>query len=202
MMQSWFKDRNGKQLNWGEAWRKITERIYNYYLDFKVAILWLLGYLPSHELRREIFELAGVTLGEKSTIHIGCRFYQPKNVAIGKGSIIGDHATLDGRDKLMIGNHVDIASEVMILNGEHDIHSETFEPVTAPVKIDDYVFIGPRAIILPGVTVGWGAVVAAGAVVTKSVPDLTIVAGVPAGPIGHRRVKKLNYRLGRARLFQ
>lgn len=201
-MKSLFRDRQGKQLMWAEALAKIEERFYNYYLDLKVACLWCLGYIPSHIIRREIFELAGVKIGEGSTIHIGARFYQPKNISIGEDTIIGDHATLDGRAKLTIGDHVDIASEVMIFNGEHDIHSETFEPVTAPVLIGDHVFIGPRAIILPGVTIGWGAVIAAGAVVTKDVPDSTIVAGVPAQPIGHRRAKALNYRLGRARLFQ
>ncbi len=201
-MRSPFSDRNGQQLSWKEAGKKVTERIYNYYLDFKVALLWLLGYIPSHEIRLMLFDLAGVKIGEDSTIHIGARFYQPKNVKIGKGTIIGDHATLDGRAKLTIGNYVDIASEVMIFNGKHDIHSEDFKPINAPVVIGDYVFIGPRAIILPGVKIGRGAVVAAGAVVTKDVPDSTIVAGVPAQPIGHRKAKVLNYRLGRARLFQ
>ncbi|KKQ96441.1 MAG: Acetyltransferase, partial [Candidatus Woesebacteria bacterium GW2011_GWA1_39_12] len=70
------------------------------------------------------------------------------------------------------------------------------------VEIKDYVFIGPRAIILPGVSIGRGAVVAAGAVVTKNVPDFAIVGGVPAKVIGERKNKNLNYRLGRARLFQ
>lgn len=201
-MKSWFRDRQGKTLSWAEAGRKMTDRLYNYYLDFKVALLWVLGYIPSHEIRQVIYDLAGVKLGEESTIHIGCRFYQPNNVVIGQGTIIGDHATLDGRDKLTIGDHVDIASEVMIFNGEHDIQSPMFDPITAPVSIGNFVFIGPRAIILPGVKIGWGAVVAAGAVVTKDVPDLVIVAGVPAQVIGRRKQTKLNYRLGRARLFQ
>lgn len=201
-MRSIFRDRNGKELSWKEAGGKIAERVYNYWLDLEVALLWLLGYIPSHEIRLMLFDLAGVKIGEDSTIHIGARFYQPKNVKIGKGTIIGDHATLDGRAKLTIGNYVDIASEVMIFNGKHDIHSEDFKPINAPVVIGDYVFIGPRAIILPGVKIGRGAVVAAGAVVTKDVPDSTIVAGVPAQPIGHRKAKVLNYRLGRARLFQ
>ena len=201
-MRSPFSDKNGRQLSWTEAGRKIWERFYNYWLDLEVALLWVLGYIPSHEIRLMIFDLAGVKIGEGSTIHIGARFYQPKNVSVGRGTIIGDHATLDGRAKLTIGDHVDIASEVMIFNGEHDIHSATFEPINAPVVIGDYVFIGPRAIILPGVSIGWGAVIAAGAVVTKDVPDSTIVAGVPAEAIGHRKAKVLNYRLGRARLFQ
>ncbi|MEK7513382.1 MAG: acyltransferase [Patescibacteria group bacterium] len=182
--------------------KKILNRFYNYWLDCQVALLWLLGYVPSHVFRQLLFRLNGVKLGQKSTIHIGVRFYQPKNITIGEDTIIGDHATLDGRAKLTIGNHVDIASEVMIFNSQHDIHSEDFGPIEKPVVIEDYVFIGPRAIILPGVKLGWGAVVGAGAVVTKDVPELTIVAGVPAIPVGHRQVKKLNYKLGRARLFQ
>src|SRR3972149_6038447 len=136
-MKSLFRDRQGRQLNWAEALGKITERFYNYYLDLKVALLWVLGYIPSHEIRLMLFDLAGVKIGEGSTIHIGARFYQPKNVVIGEDTIIGDHATLDGRAKLTIGDHVDIASEVMIFNGEHDIHSATFEPITAPVVIGD-----------------------------------------------------------------
>jgi len=56
---------------------------------------------------------------------------------------------LDGRDKLTIGNHVDIATDVMIYNAEHDVKDLNFRAVTAPVTIHDYVFIGPRAIILP-----------------------------------------------------
>src|SRR3989339_1231904 len=161
-MSSPFKDKNDQPLTWNQTGSKVIDRFYNYYLDAKVALLWLLGYLPSHSLRKVIFSLSGVKIGRRSTIHIGARFYQPKNVFVGSGTIIGDHATLDGRDKLAIGNHVDIASSVMIFNSQHDINSATFDPVEKPVVIEDYVFIGPRAIILPNVTIGQGAIVAAG----------------------------------------
>ena len=133
---------------------------------------------------------------------MGASFFYLANIQIGTGTIIGGHVFLDGRDKLIIGNHVDIASGVMIYNSEHDINSEDFHAISAPVEIGDFVFIGPRAIILPGVKIGRGAVVAAGAVVTKDVTEDAIVGGGPAEGIGERKVKNLHYRLGRARLFQ
>jgi maltose O-acetyltransferase len=201
-MMSPFKDKQGKPLEWNQATEKISIRLQNYWLDFKVALLWLLGYIPSHSVRRILFRLAGVTIGSGSTIHIGARFFDPSKVVIGIGTIIGDHATLDGRSQLTIGNHVDIASEVMIYNSQHDLLSTTFSAISSDVKIEDFAFIGPRAIILPGVTIGMGAVVAAGAVVTKDVPEKTIVGGVPAKTIGERKLSEFSYRLGRPRLFQ
>jgi maltose O-acetyltransferase len=145
--------------------------------------------------------LAGIKIGKGSTIHTGARFYDLK-IKIGEDTIIGENVVLDGRDNIDIGNHVDIASEVMIYNSEHDINSSDFKAISAPVTVEDYVFIGPRAIILPGVKIGKGAIVAAGAVVTKDVPPYAIVGGVPAKIIGERKNKNLNYKLGRARWFR
>jgi maltose O-acetyltransferase len=158
--------------------------------------------VPSHTARLISYKIAGIKIGKKSRIHMGARFYQPRGIEIGEDTIIGDHVFLDGRAKLKIGNHTDIASEVMIYNSEHDIESETFKPREEKVEIGDYVFIGPRVIVLPGVKIGKGAVLAAGAVVTKDVPDFAIVGGVPAKIIGERKNRDLRYKLGRARLFQ
>lgn len=197
-----FKDRMGRQLSWSEASSKIVTRFYNYWLDFVLFLLSLISYFPSHVVRNLAYSAAGVTIGKKSTFHVGCRFYNPSGVEVGEGTIIGDRCFLDGRAPLKIGNHVDIAAQVLIYNSQHDLNSEDFIATSAPVQVKDYVFIGPRAILLPGVTIGTGAVVAAGAVVSKDVPDYAIVGGVPATVIGERKNKHLHYRLGRARLFQ
>lgn len=192
----------GRPLSTGEASKKAANRVFNWFLDFELMILTWVGLVPCHFFRLFVYSLAGIKISKGSRIHIGARFFYPANIKIGKGSIIGDNAFLDGRDRLTIGDHVDIASSVAIYNSEHDINSEDFHAVNEPVEIGDFVFIGARAIILPGVKIGKGAVVAAGAVVTKDVSEYAIVGGVPAEVIGERKVKDLHYRLGRARLFQ
>ncbi len=181
---------------------KIYSRIQTILLESEVALLHSFGHVPSHTIRHIAYQLAGMSIGYGSVIHMGARFYNPHNITIGDDTIIGEGSLLDGRDILRIGSHVDIASEVMVYNSQHDINSDHFDPKWGEVHIEDYVFIGPRAIILPGVRIGKGAIVAAGAVVTKDVPAHTIVGGVPASKIGERKMKENNYRLGRAAWFR
>lgn len=197
-----FQDRQGRKLTSVQVVKKATNRTLNYFLDFELMLLRWVGHIPLHTVRHTAYLLAGVRMGQGSTIHMWANFFQPKNIEIGSDTVIGNNVFLDGRAPLIIGNHTDIAAEVLIYNSEHDISAEDFLAHEETVEIGDYVFIGPRAIILPGVKIGRGAVVAAGAVVTKSVPDFAIVGGVPAKEIGSRQLKNPHYILGRARLFQ
>lgn len=197
-----FKDKMGRTLNLAMALEKGLNRFYNYFFDFELLVLRLAGCVPLHTLRLVFYQLAGVKLGKDTHFHTGTQFFNPRGVEVGEGTIVGQGVFLDGRDKLIIGKYTDIASEVMIYNSEHDINAEDFAATSAPVEIGDYCFIGPRVIILPGVKIGKGAVVAAGAVVTKNVPEFAIVGGVPAQVIGERKNKDLHYKLGRTRLFQ
>jgi maltose O-acetyltransferase len=181
---------------------KILKRFESYLLDFTLMCLHVMTYFPSHTLRNWLWRAVGLKLGASSTLHTGVRVFDPRRIRVGEGTIVGYRTFLDGRAPLKIGDHTDIASEVMIYNQEHDLASEDFHAVDGPVTIGDYVFIGPRAIILPGVTIGDRAVVAAGAVVTKDVAEGEIVGGIPAKKISDRRLLKANYRLGRFKLFQ
>jgi maltose O-acetyltransferase len=198
-----FTDKHGNKLGSAAALTKVINRFKNIWLDFSLLLIHCVNeHWPSHSLRRLAFSLGGGRIGRGSVIHMSARYYEPRGIEIGDDTIIGYRATLDGRDSLKIGNHVDIASEVMIYNSEHDINSADFRATIAPVVIGDYVFIGPRAIIMPGVTIGKGAVIAGGAVVTRDVPEFAVIGGVPGKVIGERTNKHPNYHLGRARLFQ
>lgn len=116
----------------------------------------------------------------------------PRKLKIGAGSCIGHRATLDARGGLTIGANVNLSSEVMIWTAQHNYRDPAFGTDFKPVTIGDYVWLGPRCIILPGVTVGGAAVVAAGAVVTKDVEPYAVVGGVPARKIADRP-KGMNY---------
>lgn len=196
------KDRHGNKLSLTQLIQKVGNRIINILLEFEVFLLRVVSVIPSHHLRRMFYRAVGIKIAKGSTIHMNATFYYPGNISIGDDTIVGEGVVLDGRDILKIGNHVDIASEVMIYNCEHNIEDENFSAQCGKVTIEDYVFIGPRAIILPGITIGRGAVVGAGAVVTKDVPPFAIAGGVPAKIIGERKNKELRYKLGRARWFR
>lgn len=197
-----LRDKNGKDLGIYELGFKAKNRILAIWTEFLVMILRFVGHIPSHLVRKAFYSLSGVKIGSGSVIHMWANFFEPKGVTIGNDTIIGDHCFLDGRASLKIGNHTDIASQVLIYNSEHDLSSSDFKAVTSSVEIGDYCFIGPRAIILPGVKIGNGAVVGAGAVVTKDIPPFKIFGGIPAQEIGERKLKDPQYHLGRAALFQ
>jgi len=175
------------------------------WINYQGALLFavnLVGLVPSHLFRRFMYRhLFGVRIGRGSIIHWQTRFFNPKGVYIGDYCNIGNNAFLDGRHSLIIGNRVATGAEIMIYTLQHDIDSPTFDTTGGPVIIEDYVYIGPRAIILPNVRIGFGAVVAAGAVVAKDVPAFAVVGGVPAQFIKERN-RNLNYRPDFAMPFQ
>ncbi len=196
-MQTPIRDKDGNRLTSQAVVSKILARVSQTMLETHTYFISLVSLIPISIFRMALLRIAGIRIGNSSIVNAGARFYDPSGIVIGEDCVIGERIVLDGRAPLTIGNHVDIASEVMIYNSEHDIASSTFGATSAPVTIKDYVFIGPRAIILPGVTVNEGAVIGAGAVVTKDVPANAVVGGVPAKVIGERPLKQLNYRLRR-----
>lgn len=165
---------------------------------------YVVAYVPSFAVRRVWYSrVLGIQVGRHVGVFLGTYiwFHGPgvnrrNGVRIGQNTRINRRCTLDLRNGLSIGENVSISPEVMILGASHDTNDPAFPNVIhAPITIEDHAFIGTRAMILPGVTVGRGAVVLAGSQVSKDVPPMTIVAGSPARPIGIREPGATAYQL-------
>jgi len=157
--------------------------------------------VPCHAFRKWFYRaVMRFEIGKRSFIFLGALFDTKGQFKLGDYSTINHGCRLDNRGGLEIGANVSISSDVCILTADHDPQSAIFAGRERPVRLGDYVFVGTRAMILPGVTIGKAAVVAAGAVVTKDVAERTIVAGCPAREIGIRSAK-LEYQVGYHRFF-
>jgi maltose O-acetyltransferase len=167
--------------------RQSLNSLYWHWYDSWDYLIEIIGSIPSHTLRMFCYRhFFGMNIGRCTTIHRGCRFYHPPGISIGEHTIINRDVLLDGRTGLSIGSNVSLSEGTQIFTLEHNPRSPDFAVQGGVVRIGDRVFTGARTLILPGVTIADGAVIAAGAVVTKDVPPYTIVAGVPARPIGKR----------------
>ena len=144
-----------------------------------------------HSVRMDTPPYRKFSLGKQSVIESYCCINNAVgDVIIGSHTRIGIHCTVIG--PVTIGNHVNLAQGIVVTALNHNFKDTTLYIdeqgiSTNPVVIGDDVWIGANAVILPGVTIGRHAVVAAGAVVTKDVPDYCVVGGVPARII--KRIK-------------
>lgn len=168
----------------------------SYLGGFKLYIDKEIGNIPSLRLRRWIYnQVFNMTIDGTSIIHIGSKIRGHAHIKIGKYTSIGDNVVLDGRRGIQIGNNVNISSDVQFWSEQHDHRDPYFRcnsDKSFKIIIENYVWIGPHVIILHGVHIGTGAVIGAGAVVTKDVDPYSIVVGIPAKKIGER-TKKLKY---------
>ncbi|PTQ99354.1 maltose O-acetyltransferase [Mucilaginibacter yixingensis] len=158
--------------------------------------------IPSHTVRLFYYrKVMQYRIGKGTAILMDCTFDCTRSIAIGANSVINGKCRLDNKGGISIGSNVSISHESIILSADHDINSPDFAGRERPVTIEDYVWIGTRAMIMPGITIGKGAVVAAGAVVTRDVAPFDVVAGVPAKVIKQRN-HHLTYQLSYRRLLQ
>jgi len=149
-------------------------------------LLLLIAILPSHHLRRWLLKAAGLKIGKQSVIYSGAEIREPWRIKIGSYVAVGNGAVLDGRGGLTIHDRVNMSSEVMLWTMQHDHRARDFKVYAKPIVLEEYVWLGPRVIVLPGVTVATGCVVGAGAVVTHSTEPFGVYAGIPAKRIGER----------------
>jgi maltose O-acetyltransferase len=155
----------------------------------------VLGNLPSRTLRHGFLRIWLKRFGAGSGVQRRCTFLNGRKIELGDRNVINFGCLLDGRIyRIVTGSDVSIGPEASILTLGHDPQSATFANKGGDVVIGDRVWIGYRAIILPGVEIGEGAVIAAGAVVSGNVAPFAIVAGNPAREVGERS-RNLDYRL-------
>lgn len=154
--------------------------------DFTVNELF--GRVPFVGLRTILYRWAGMKFESrrKTTVMMYAEVLAPRGIEIGSGTIIGRHCVLDGRAPLRIGRNVNIGGRCQLFTGMHDPHDDGFVAEFKPITIEDHAWLAVSVIVLPGVTIGRGAVVAAGSVVTRDLPAGKIYAGVPAREIGAR----------------
>jgi acetyltransferase-like isoleucine patch superfamily enzyme len=157
----------------------------------------ILSNLPCHKARLTYLKAYLATLGNGTSVQMGCNFLNGRKVYLGDRNVINFGCLFDGRHyQIKTGNDVSIGPESSILTLGHDPQSAEFADRGGDVIIGDRVWIAYRAIILPGVNIGEGAVVGAGSVVSRSVDPYSIVAGNPAKVIGersHNLTYQLNY---------
>lgn len=152
-----------------------------------MQLTMLLGHLPGRQLRTALARrFLGLRIDRGATLYQWRDLRGADGIEIGPGTVIGHWATLDGRRGLRIGRNVNLSSEAAIWTLQHDPGDRKFGVRGGPVVVEDYAWISFRATVLPGVKIGRGAVVAAGAVVTSDVEDYAIVGGIPAKQIGTR----------------
>ena len=139
------------------------------------------SYHTAEEIRQLFSELIGnpvdASFGMFPPFYTDCG----KNITVGKNVFINTGCRFQDQGGIRIGDHVLIGHNVVLATLNHDFapyNRATMHP--APIHIEDRVWIGANATVVPGVTIGENSIVAAGAVVTKDVPPNTIVGGVPA----------------------
>jgi acetyltransferase-like isoleucine patch superfamily enzyme len=137
-------------------------------------------------IRQFLYRIAGYKISRSASVH-GVRFFSFGKLSIGAETIVNQGCYLDNRRGITIGDRVVVAHDTKIYTLGHDINCPQFSTKGAPVRIEDYAVLFSNVLVMPGVTIGRGAVVLPGAVVTKNVEAMSIVGGNPAVCKGSRR---------------
>lgn len=172
----------------------VTDYIFMFFYEYIAN--HIINYFPNAKIRWVYYKYILTTNITASTyIHMGVYIYPCfGNLDIGKYTIINRNCVLDRRGGLYIGSNVNISADVAVYTAGHMIDSPDFSYYAKPVVIEDYVWIGTRATVMPGIRIERGAMIMPGAIVIKDVHAYEIVGGIPAKKIGERS-KNLTYKL-------
>lgn len=173
------KDLSGKMVSPDELGYEAL--IADIFATMKTATEMNTGYRTPEEVHEYMGRILGKPLDGSTTVLPPFYIDYGKPVVIGKGCFIQQCCTFFGRGGITVGNDVFIGPKVNLITINHDPNPENRSATYGrPIVIEDKVWIGIGSTILPGVKIGYGAIVGAGSVVTKDVPAMTVVAGNPA----------------------
>ena len=148
----------------------------------------LVNRIPLVDARMAAYERLGVRFADRSKalIMLGTEVWNPTALQIGPWASIGRDVLLDARGGITLGKSVNITSHVKFMSAKHDVDDTRFAASFDPIVVGDHAWVALGATVLGGVTIGEGAVVAAGSVVTKDVAPFMVVGGMPARPLRER----------------
>lgn len=150
--------------------------------------------VPSRHLRKWFYQILGAKIGENTVLCRRVEVLYPKGLKLERNIAVGWFAELDARGGVTIDHDTNVSSHVKMITGSHDVDDPQFTADFKPIHIGHHCWIGTGATVLHGVSIGDGAVVAAGAVVTKDIPPYEIWGGVPAKFI-RKRNPELEYEI-------
>lgn len=158
------------------------------YLYYPIVLFGnvIINKIPSRHIRKWFYQLLGAKIGKNTVICRRADVLFPKGLRLADDVSIGWFVDLDGRGGIYIDHDTNISSHTKLITGSHDIDDPQFSASFLPIRIGHHCWVGTGAIVLQGVTIGDGSVVAAGAVVTKDIPPFEVWGGVPAKYIRNR----------------
>lgn len=181
----------------GNSMPKPIKAVYYAVVLFGNAVI---NKIPSRHIRKWFLQIMGAKIGKHT---FPCRRVEvllPKGLHLAENVSIGWFAELDARGGIYVDHNTNISSHVIMITGSHDIDDPNFTADFKPIKIGHHCWLGTGAIVLQGVTIGDGAVLAAGAVATKDIPPFEVWGGVPARFI-RKRSEDVEYHNGSAPLL-
>ncbi len=143
---------------------------------------------PLYRWRLFWLRLFGASITGTPFVHQRARIAIPWNLTLRHRACLGDRTNVYSLSRIEVGEHATVAQEAYLCTGTHEIDDSSFALKTAGITIKPYAFVGARAFILPGVTIGEGAVVGACSLVTKNIAAWTVNAGNPSRKIRNRSV--------------
>lgn len=165
---------------------------------------YIITYVPCYTLRHlYLTKIMKIKIGKDSFVHLGC-YFNGDDIVIGNNTVIGRNVEIIG--EVHIGNNCAITTSTIIQSVTHDKNSPDFVGVHNPIDIDNYVWIGMRSIVLPGVKIGEGCIIGANSTVTAlsgggAIPPCSVYAGSPAKKISERSPGALQYILNYKPMF-